>query len=835
MTAKQASTKDPLKIRNYSFFIALVYTILLAFILLVNIRTIKKEALKRAYNYTQVGFDKDVLYRRWISEHGGVYVKIDSTTPPNPYLSHIPDRDIIIDSNLRLTLLNPAYMTRQVYELQEAFSEVRGHITSLKPLRGANTPDSWEIKALHSFENGATEFSGLDLLDGKEYFRFMKPFLTEESCLKCHAKDGYKLNDIRGGVSIAYPMSKVAMLNAAELRNQYILYFVLWILGIGGIVLSYFQLMKNAQKRFLAEKSLKELNQHLEEKIEQRSRELQKSQNDWENIFNTIDSPAQLIDKNHLIQYVNKSTLKAFNFKKEELIGEHCYKLFQKCSRAPKTCPLTKALAQKFPAKNEMLIEVNETSYIATCSPILDEKGELESVMHIMTDITSRKEIEQELIMANAIINRGPSVAFRWKNEPGWPIEFVSQNIEALTGHPIKDFILGKTAYANLIHPEDKAKVSEEVASYSASSTRQNFTHEPYRIITKDQKIKWVNEITFIWRNEEEKITHLEGIVTDITAQIESKQVIRKAHELLQLSEEKFRQAFETSPDSININRLSDGAYVNINSGFTQLTGFTKEETLGKTSKEINIWHDLNDRKRLVDELSNKGFVKNLEAKFSIKSGKVIDGLMSANIIHLNGEKHILSITRDITSFKNTQALLLKSEEKFRAAFETSVDSINITKIKDGIYVNVNKGFMDVTGYTAEETIGNSSLELNIWDNPNDRDKLIEAIKTKGYINNLEAKFRRKDGRIIYGLMSANTVEIDGEKHILSITRDITERKEAENELKLYRGKLEELVKARTKELAEKNQRLEEMNKVFVGRELRMTELKDEIEKLKNG
>ncbi|MBN1650698.1 MAG: DUF3365 domain-containing protein, partial [Bacteroidales bacterium] len=190
MKASQTKQKDPLKIRSYSIFGAIVWTLLLAFMLLSNIKTIEKEALNRAYIYTQVGFDKDVLYRRWVAEHGGVYVKIDSTTPPNPYLSHIPDRDLVLDSNIRLTLLNPAYMTRQVYELQEASSEVRGHITSLNPIRDANEPDKWEISALLSFEEGAEEYSGIDTLDGKAYFRYMKPFITEASCLKCHAKDG---------------------------------------------------------------------------------------------------------------------------------------------------------------------------------------------------------------------------------------------------------------------------------------------------------------------------------------------------------------------------------------------------------------------------------------------------------------------------------------------------------------------------------------------------------------------------------------------------------------------------------------------------------------------
>ena len=517
MQPHQNTTKDPLRIRNYSFFGAIVWTILLAIILSINVKTIKNEALKRAYTYTQVGFEKDVLYRRWASEHGGVYLKIDSATQPNPYLSQIPDRDIIVDSNFRLTLLNPAYMSRQVYELQEKSTEVRGHITSLKPIRGENAPDAWEIKALNAFKNGENEYSGIDIIDGIEYFRFMKPFMTEESCLKCHAQQGYKLNDIRGGVSIAYPMSKVAILNKAEIANQYILYILLWVLGIGGIILSYFQLIKNDNKRILAEESLKTLNSTLEEKVEERSQELLKSQSDWENIFNTLDSPAQLIDKNHIIKYVNEATVCVFNLKREDLIGKTCYALFHLSSEPPTVCPLEKALKENTSIKNEMLMEAFGTSFIVSCSPIYSISGEIESFMHIMTDITERKQSEQELSIANAIINRGPAVAFLWENKEAWPIEFVSENVEKLTGYCVNDFMSTNISYSQIIHNDDIELLSKEVAEASAIADKKSFIHTPYRIITKSGEIKWVNDITFTRRDEKGAITHFEGIIYDNT------------------------------------------------------------------------------------------------------------------------------------------------------------------------------------------------------------------------------------------------------------------------------------------------------------------------------
>lgn len=127
------------------------------------------------------------------------------------------------------------------------------------------------------------------------------------------------------------------------------------------------------------------------------------------------------------------------------------------------------------------------------------------------------------------------------------------------------------------------------------------------------------------------------------------------SEEELRLSEEKFKSAFNASPDAIAINRLSDGLYIEINYGFTQLTGFTPNDIIGKTSYQINIWNDFNERDKLVNGLKENGFYRNLKAKFRLKDGTIKNALMSANIIYLNNEPHILSITRDIDELETTK------------------------------------------------------------------------------------------------------------------------------------------------------------------------------------
>jgi len=128
------------------------------------------------------------------------------------------------------------------------------------------------------------------------------------------------------------------------------------------------------------------------------------------------------------------------------------------------------------------------------------------------------------------------------------------------------------------------------------------------------------------------------------------------------------------------------------------------------------------------------------------------------------------------------EAALRQSEEKFFRAFHTSPDAVNINRLEDGLFLEINQGFTRQTGYTAEDVIGKTSLEINVWTNPEDRQRLVEGLKEHGEVNNLEAVFRFKDGSTGVGLMSAKIIEINGEKCILSMTRSIDDLKQAQQE-----------------------------------------------------
>ncbi|MCK5069763.1 MAG: DUF3365 domain-containing protein [Desulfocapsa sp.] len=180
-------------------------------------------------------FEKDLVYRRWAAGHGGVYVPVTDEMLPNPYLAHIKRRDITSTNGLNLTLVNPAYMTRQVLEIGAEQYGHQGHITSLNPIRPANSPDQWEAEALKAFERGETEVSEVIQIEQTEFLRVMRPMIVEPSCLKCHAHQGYQIDDIRGGISVSVPMTRLWEILYHHLTVIILSYIFVWIGGLIGV------------------------------------------------------------------------------------------------------------------------------------------------------------------------------------------------------------------------------------------------------------------------------------------------------------------------------------------------------------------------------------------------------------------------------------------------------------------------------------------------------------------------------------------------------------------------------------------------------------------------
>jgi len=216
-------------------FIATMITLWsLAFVVFLsfNIHRVIVMTRKIAESQARSQFHKDQAFRFWASSHGGIYVPVSEQTQPNPYLNHLEEQNIQTPSGKALTLMNPAYMVRQMNELYSHLYGIDGHITSLKPLRPQNKPDQWEREALIEFEQGTKEAFEFTEIKGAPFLRLMQPMVTKESCLKCHRHQGYKVGDIRGGVAISLPLTDLYYERNYSILMQFISMGSFWVLKV---------------------------------------------------------------------------------------------------------------------------------------------------------------------------------------------------------------------------------------------------------------------------------------------------------------------------------------------------------------------------------------------------------------------------------------------------------------------------------------------------------------------------------------------------------------------------------------------------------------------------
>ncbi len=242
-----------LQVRKYFWVLAGLWTAIIVGSFFWNYSLNERTLFELAKTEAIVSFEKNVLYRKWNAGHGGVYVPATSKTPPNPYLSYLPERDVITPSGRKLTLMNPAYMIRQVHEIGEQCCSVRVHLTSLNPINPDNAPDQWEVQTLNTFIKGQKEVCSITAIQGKPYLRFMRPFFVEKRCLRCHAKQGYKEGDVRGGMSISVPMDPYFVIGRQQLVRLAGAHGLIFLAGLGGLFFSVRRVTQHIQKREFAE------------------------------------------------------------------------------------------------------------------------------------------------------------------------------------------------------------------------------------------------------------------------------------------------------------------------------------------------------------------------------------------------------------------------------------------------------------------------------------------------------------------------------------------------------------------------------------------------------
>lgn len=247
----------------YALPFVLTVTALFLFLLFLERKNLEIEQEEQLTHTAAALIDQIVVTRLWNAQHSGVYARITPATPPNPYLED-RERDITSTSGKHYTKLNPAYMTRQIADLARSHYGYRFSITSLKPLNPVNRPDPWEQEALLSFENGAPYRRDRVSESGSPVFRYMVPLPTEQSCLACHAKQQYRLGDVRGGIRVSVPMAESNRIYRSRSRAYLAAGTALWLSIIVFIMLVSYTLSRKVVREMTREFELSRLRTAME-------------------------------------------------------------------------------------------------------------------------------------------------------------------------------------------------------------------------------------------------------------------------------------------------------------------------------------------------------------------------------------------------------------------------------------------------------------------------------------------------------------------------------------------------------------------------------------------
>nr|CRH04229.1 Putative histidine kinase with PAS 4 domain and response regulator receiver domain [Candidatus Magnetococcus massalia] len=362
---------------RFSILAVLIWTVLIGASLSWMFHTIDKDAREQGILTAQASYHKDTAFRFWASSHGGVYVPVTERTTPSPYLSHIDERDITTPSGRELTLMNPAYMLRQMMNEYSGLYGLKGRITSLQVLNPINEPDPWEERVLKEFEGGLKEKMEFVEVDGEPYLRLMKPLAVKESCLKCHGFQGYVVGSVRGGIGVKLPMGPIYA--KAEVLSQQALttHAIIWFVGV--VVIG---LIAHWRQGHLAEREVYEATLRR-----------------YGHIMNVMHDHISFVDTDYVYREVNNSYLRVYQLEREQIVGHTVQQLlgaelFARVKPRLDRClagePVTFGQWTDFPDGSRSWMDVRY-------EPYRNARGEVTGLVVSSRDSTMLKETELSL------------------------------------------------------------------------------------------------------------------------------------------------------------------------------------------------------------------------------------------------------------------------------------------------------------------------------------------------------------------------------------------------------------------------------------------------------
>jgi PAS domain S-box-containing protein len=517
-------------------------------------------------------------------------------------------------------------------------------------------------------------------------------------------------------------------------------------------------------------------------------------------IIEFLPDPTLVIDEKGLVEAWNRAMEDLTGIPAESIIGkgDYEYALPFYGERRPILIDLALNWNQSYPEKYISITRgedgvLTSESYhpmlrggiflSGTARVLYDEDGRQVGAIESLRNITDMKMAEKALAESEArfrAVFTQSSVGMVHADRSGC-LKEVNAAFATLVGRPAE--ALQGMAIRDLTHPEDWPP--EQSAMRGMLERGESSCRMEKRYLRPDGNEVWADVSVFTVRPTETASVLLIGMTTDITEN-------KRGQLALLASEERLRLAWETSPEYYSISRLNDGLMVDINRGFTELTGYSREEVIGRRASDFNLWFDPSDRFKLVSALTHCGRVRNFETNFRRKDGEIRAVELSAGLMDFDGETHLLAIVKDVEESKKAQEVLRLSELTYREIFNTVNDTIWIHDIETFEFLDVNNMVEEMFGYPVREALNLTLEAISSGVPPFIQDTAAEFLRraAAGEPQLFEWHTRHKDGHLFWTEVSLKRATIAGKECILAIERDINERKLAEADQKRLQDQL---------------------------------------------
>ncbi len=457
--------------------------------------------------------NKDLAFRRWATMHGGVYVNPTDQTPPNPWLS-VAKKNITTTDGDKLTLMNPAYMTRQVMELFGEQYGVKGHITSLMAKNPGNSPDAWEKQALQLFEKGKPYLSEQTLINNQPYYRLILPMKMEQGCLKCHAETLIPVGGIRGGISAAVPLKPHFLAAKASLQGIRMAHGTIWLVGMAGIAMASVIYHRQQQRERLSEDEL-------------RSQEA---------LYASLTTAAPIgifhADADGACRYVNDRWTQLSGIPLEKALGDGWIAALH-----PEDKPLFFSEWQQatlnhnaFTCEYRFLKPDGTVVWVyGQSAEIHDSNGKVNGYVRTVTDITDRKKTEATLAETAMFLKETQNIAHLggWKLNPVTEMVTCTDEIFLMLNLPSKGPV-SKQTFLRHFDPQDMPQVRQSVAAAIEQGTPFNLS---CRMNSSSDRQFWA-EFRCIGRIDGQDGGYITGTFQDISPHKQIEELLTSAKEM---------------------------------------------------------------------------------------------------------------------------------------------------------------------------------------------------------------------------------------------------------------------------------------------------------------